>query len=86
MEILEYTDVQEGIIVRTIQRLDELLKFVKLAAKVMGNTELEDKIEAASECIRRDIVFSASLYTISENDTEGTDDENEEEILDSNFV
>ncbi|CAG2160328.1 unnamed protein product [Oppiella nova] len=56
-EVLDKTSVQEGIIVRCIQRLDELLKFVKMAANKMGNKELEDKIELASKAIRRDIVF-----------------------------
>jgi len=85
--VLDFTEVQEGIIVRCIQRLDELLKFVKLAAKLMGNSEMESKIESASECIRRDIVFCASLYTLP--DTEVTDAENPDEIdetLSSNFL
>lgn len=55
--------MQEGIIVRTIQRLDELLKDVKAAAKMVGDPALAVKIEAASQKIRRDIVFAASLYT-----------------------
>ncbi len=85
--MLELTEVQEGIIVRCIQRLDELLKFVKLAAKLMGNIEMESKIESASQCVRRDIVFCASLYTIPEaviNETENTDDF--DETLSSNFL
>jgi len=36
-EIIELTDVQEGIIIRCIQRLDELLRDVKDAARVIGN-------------------------------------------------
>ncbi|KAH8033921.1 hypothetical protein HPB51_017619 [Rhipicephalus microplus] len=60
--IMELTEVQEGIIVRCIQRLDELLKDVKTAAGIVGNPELRTKMEEASRLIRRDIVFAASLY------------------------
>ena len=59
---MQLTEVQEGIIVRTIQRLDELLKDVKSAAKMFGDTNLADKIELSSRLIKRDIVFAASLY------------------------
>uniref|UniRef100_T1IQX5 Helicase SKI2W n=1 Tax=Strigamia maritima TaxID=126957 RepID=T1IQX5_STRMM len=62
-EICEMTDVQEGIIVRTIQRLDEILKDLKKVAHVIGNPNLEHKMEEVSNLIRRDIVFAASLYT-----------------------
>jgi antiviral helicase SKI2 len=66
-QVVQYTEVQEGIIVRTIQRLDEMLKDVKSAAKLFGDNSLADKMEAASKCIRRDIVFAASLYTQSDD-------------------
>ncbi|EEC17568.1 helicase, putative, partial [Ixodes scapularis] len=60
--IMELTKTQEGIIVRCIQRLDELLKDVRTAAGIVGNPELRAKMEEASRLIRRDIVFAASLY------------------------
>ena len=62
-EITELTDVQEGIIVRTIQRLDEVLKDVRNAAVVIGDPILKSKMEESSMLIKRDIVFAASLYT-----------------------
>lgn len=62
-EIIQLTDVQEGIIVRCIQRLDELIRDVKDAARIIGNPVLGKKMEDASACIKRDIVFAASLYT-----------------------
>ena len=62
-EITQLTDVQEGIIVRTIQRLDETLRDVKDAARVIGDPMLYQKMGAASTIIKRDIVFAASLYT-----------------------
>ncbi|XP_064649760.1 superkiller complex protein 2-like [Lineus longissimus] len=56
-------DVQEGIIVRCIQRLDEMLRDVRKAAKIIGDPVLQSKMEEASTLIKRDIVFAASLYT-----------------------
>jgi antiviral helicase SKI2 len=61
-EIAEMTLTPEGSIVRTITRLDELCKDFRNAARVVGNPSLYRKMEAASQCIKRDIVFAASLY------------------------
>lgn len=61
-DICQYTDVQEGSIVRTIVRLDEMCRDVRNAARIMGDSALFEKMEAASAAIKRDIVFSASLY------------------------
>ena len=60
--IMEMTEIQEGTIVRTINRLDELCRNVRNAAKVMGDSSLYRKLEEASNKIKRDIVFTASLY------------------------
>ncbi|CAK9813928.1 Helicase SKI2W [Anthophora quadrimaculata] len=62
-EIMEKTDVQEGIIVRCIQKLSEILRDVKNAALTIGDPVLKAKMEEASTAIKRDIVFTASLYT-----------------------
>ncbi|XP_076006068.1 superkiller complex protein 2 [Genypterus blacodes] len=62
-EIAQLTDVQEGTVVRCIQRLDEVLKEVRQAARIVGDAVLGSKMEKASLAIRRDIVFTASLYT-----------------------
>lgn len=62
-EIMKLTEVQEGIIVRCIQQLDETLRDVKTAAIRIGNPTLQSKMEEASNAIKRDIVFTASLYT-----------------------
>lgn len=61
-EICELTDVPEGLIVRTIVRLDETCREFRSAAAIMGNSALSKKMEAASNAIKRDIVFAASLY------------------------
>ncbi|KAK7095479.1 superkiller complex protein 2-like [Littorina saxatilis] len=62
-EITSLTDVQEGIIVRCIQRLYELLRDVRNAARIIGDPTLFKKMEEAMSIIKRDIVFAASLYT-----------------------
>ncbi|CAN1329093.1 DExH-box ATP-dependent RNA helicase DExH11 [Linum perenne] len=61
-EICELTDVPEGLIVRTIVRLDETCREFKNAAAIMGNSALHKKMDFASNAIKRDIVFAASLY------------------------
>ncbi|KAJ2631765.1 Antiviral helicase ski2 [Coemansia sp. RSA 1290] len=62
INIMSLTDAQEGIIVRCIVRIADVLKNVAAAAMLIGDTELKLKLQAASELIRRDIVFAASLY------------------------
>ncbi|XP_048756340.2 SKI2 subunit of superkiller complex protein-like isoform X2 [Ostrea edulis] len=62
-KITDLTDVQEGIIVRCIQRLHETLRDVRNAARIIGDPVLYRKMEEASLMIKRDIVFAASLYT-----------------------
>lgn len=61
-DICELTDVSEGLIVRTIVRLDETCREFRNAASIMGNSALFKKMETASNAIKRDIVFAASLY------------------------
>ncbi|XP_061427572.1 superkiller complex protein 2-like [Lethenteron reissneri] len=62
-EIARLTDVQEGVVVRCVQRLHEACRDVRGAARVIGDPILRDKMERASDAIKRDIVFAASLYT-----------------------
>lgn len=62
---MEITDYQEGIIVRCIQRLDEICKEVRSAARLVGDPSLFEMMGVVSQSIRRDIVFAASLYTVS---------------------
>lgn len=52
----------EGSIIRCIRRLEELLRQLCNAAKVLGNTELENKFAEGITSIKRDIIFAASLY------------------------
>lgn len=61
-DIMKLTDIQEGVIVRCIQQLNETLQDVKDASRIIGNQALQHKMEEASNAIKRDIVFAASLY------------------------
>ncbi|RMZ79548.1 hypothetical protein DV737_g3400, partial [Chaetothyriales sp. CBS 132003] len=60
--IMGLTDVMEGTIVRVVTRLDETCREVMSAARLVGDPGLYAKMEKAREMIRRDVVFTASLY------------------------
>jgi superfamily II RNA helicase len=45
-----------------MRRLDELLQEMNNAAKSMGDKAMEGMFERARVMLKRDIVFSASLY------------------------
>ncbi|KAH3679533.1 hypothetical protein WICPIJ_008582 [Wickerhamomyces pijperi] len=61
-QICKMTDVYEGSLIRMFKRLEEMLHQVVNAAKTIGNTTLEEKMEKAIELIHRDIVGAGSLY------------------------
>ena len=61
-DITDLTDVLEGSIVRCIVRLDETCREVRGGARIVGDSNLFQKMAIAAEAIRRDIVFAASLY------------------------
>jgi antiviral helicase SKI2 len=61
-KICELTEVDEGTIVRCITRLDETCRDVRNCARVIGDPALFQKAQKASEIIKRDICFAASLY------------------------
>lgn len=61
-EIMEVAQVFEGSLIRAIKRLEEVLQQLILAAKSIGEIELESKFKEAVTKIKRDIVFAASLY------------------------
>ena len=60
-EICEF-EIYEGNLIRVIRRLDELIKELIECAGLIGNTELKENLEKASELIRKGIPFAASLY------------------------
>jgi ATP-dependent RNA helicase DOB1 len=61
-QLCKMTDAFEGSIIRCMRRLEELLRQMCQAAKVIGNTDLENKFSESIKLIKRDIVFAASLY------------------------
>jgi antiviral helicase SKI2 len=63
-DICKITSVLEGSIVRCITQLDQLCREVRDAARVIGDFVLFSKMEECETKIKRDIVFSASLYVV----------------------
>ncbi|KAF2849035.1 ATP-dependent RNA helicase-like protein DOB1 [Plenodomus tracheiphilus IPT5] len=61
-QICKMTDVYEGSLIRLFRRLEELLRQIAQASKVMGSEELEQKFTAALDLVRRDLVAAQSLY------------------------
>ena len=51
-----------GSIIRTMRRLEELMREMRNAAHAIGNMELKSKFDEARTCMKRDIIFAASLY------------------------
>ena len=62
-ELCRMTDAYEGSIIRALHRLEELLRQLIDAAKVVGNEELQANCEEARKLLVRDVVFCPSLYT-----------------------
>ncbi|KTW31200.1 SKI complex RNA helicase subunit SKI2 [Pneumocystis jirovecii RU7] len=60
--IMDLTDVLEGSIVRVMTRLDQVLRECASAAHIIGDTSMYSKMVDCQEKIRRDIIFSPSLY------------------------
>ncbi|KAF0971721.1 hypothetical protein FDP41_009944 [Naegleria fowleri] len=61
-DICALTSIPEGTIVRTISQLDQALRDVRNAARIIGDINLYQKMEESSRKIRRDIIFAASLF------------------------
>ncbi|XP_013586713.1 PREDICTED: protein HUA ENHANCER 2 [Brassica oleracea var. oleracea] len=61
-EVMNKTDIFEGSIIRSARRLDEFLNQLRLAAEAVGENNLASKFAAASESLRRGIMFANSLY------------------------
>jgi len=61
-EICKATEIYEGTIIRCFRRVDELVKELISAAKLINNKEMIEKLMEIEKNMRRDIVFAASLY------------------------
>jgi ATP-dependent RNA helicase DOB1 len=61
---LQLTDQFEGNLIRVFRRLQELIRQMTQAAKVIGNVELQQKFEKTSEMLERpnSVIFTSSLY------------------------
>jgi len=62
VDVQKLTGSFEGTTIRTLRRLEELVRQLTSASKAIGNHELQKKFEQGSELIKRDIVFCSSLY------------------------
>lgn len=62
IEVQKLTNSFEGTTIRTLRRLEELVRQITTAAKAIGNHELQAKFERGDELLKRDIVFCSSLY------------------------
>ncbi|KAI0136779.1 rRNA-processing arch domain-containing protein [Xylariales sp. AK1849] len=61
-EVCKMTSAYEGSLIRLFRRLEELLRQMAQAGKVMGSEELTNKFEESLAKIKRDIVAAQSLY------------------------
>ncbi|KKA30410.1 hypothetical protein TD95_004586 [Thielaviopsis punctulata] len=62
IEICKLTDAYEGSLIRHFRRLEELLRQMAEASKVMGSDDLTKKFEESLNKLKRDIVAAQSLY------------------------
>eukprot|EP00117_Sycon_ciliatum_P021441 scpid29947/ scgid18789/ Superkiller viralicidic activity 2-like 2; ATP-dependent helicase SKIV2L2 len=62
LQVCKMTEAFEGSIIRCFRRLEEVLRQVAQAAKVVGNQALEEKFLLGIKLLKRDIAFAASLY------------------------
>jgi ATP-dependent RNA helicase DOB1 len=61
-EICKITEIFEGSIIRSLRRLEELLRQLASASVAIGNQELVNLFTEGAQKIRRGVVFAASLY------------------------
>lgn len=64
LPFFQLTDQFEGNLIRVFRRLGELLRQMTQAAKVIGDSELQEKFQKASEMLERpnSVIFCSSLY------------------------
>lgn len=62
VEIMAHTEVLEGALVRTIQRVEQTMRNIKRALVLVGNTTMVEKADRSADLIKRDIAFFLSLY------------------------
>uniref|UniRef100_A0A8C9H257 ATP-dependent RNA helicase Ski2/MTR4 C-terminal domain-containing protein n=1 Tax=Piliocolobus tephrosceles TaxID=591936 RepID=A0A8C9H257_9PRIM len=62
MDIMKDSEIYEGSIIRTLRRLDEIIRQMIMAFRGINNNEMCEILIEASKKLRRGIPFSPSLY------------------------
>lgn len=62
MEIFKLADIYEGSLVRTIRQVCQVLSELEDAVSLTGQSELKNRIQNSQELIKRDVIFTGSLY------------------------
>jgi ATP-dependent RNA helicase DOB1 len=60
--IMKLTTLFEGSVVRAIRRMEEVMRQLGTACRVIGELEMEKKFEECGAMVKRDIVFVESLF------------------------
>ena len=63
--IVTLTHISEGIIVRCVTRLHETCRELGACGRLLGDARLVELAGAAAAAVRRDIVFTSSLYVLA---------------------
>ena len=61
-QICKMTNKYEGTIIQCFRRLDELIKELINASRLMGNIQIAEKLSEIKKVMKRDIPFAGSLY------------------------
>eukprot|EP00347_Sterkiella_histriomuscorum_P019452 403341578 len=62
VEIVKIAAVSEGDVVKVVQNVERLLRQVKNASRVIGDAQLAERMDQCTLLIKRDIIFTPSLY------------------------
>jgi antiviral helicase SKI2 len=61
-EVVKLNNIDEGIIIRMVNSVERVCQHVKSAARIIGDANLAQRMDQASTLIKRDIIFTPSLY------------------------
>lgn len=59
---MKLNTIDEGTIVRKVQSVERICRQVKTAARIIGDATLAQRMDEAEVLIKRDIIFTPSLY------------------------
>lgn len=60
--VLANPGIDEGSIVKMVNSVERICQQVKSAARILNDAQLAQRMEDASTLIKRDIIFTPSLY------------------------